>query len=148
MQRSAYKTELINRGRPWRCIDDVEFSTAEWAAWYNQERMHQALGYSTSRVRGRSHRRLTPHEPANPGPYHTNRNKTWGTSVRCETFTDVTDLQDAIRAYIDSYNQHAKPFTWTKTPDELLAKNQQHATLADGCDVRREFGPNAQQAGN
>jgi hypothetical protein len=21
---AAYKTELINRGKPWRCIDDVE----------------------------------------------------------------------------------------------------------------------------
>jgi putative transposase len=33
---AAYKTELINRGRPWRCIDDVELATAEWVAWYNQ----------------------------------------------------------------------------------------------------------------
>jgi len=44
---AAYKTELINRGRPWRCIDDVELSTAEWVAWYNQERLHEALGYLT-----------------------------------------------------------------------------------------------------
>ena len=39
---AAYKTELINHGRPWRCIDDVELSTAEWVAWYNQERLHEA----------------------------------------------------------------------------------------------------------
>jgi putative transposase len=38
---------LINRGRRWRCIDDVELSTAEWVAWYNQERLHEALGYLT-----------------------------------------------------------------------------------------------------
>ncbi len=44
---AAYKTELINRGKPWRCIDDVELSTAEWVAWYNQERLHEALGYHT-----------------------------------------------------------------------------------------------------
>ena len=44
---AAYKTELINRGKPWRCIDDVELSTAEWVAWYNQERLHEALGYQT-----------------------------------------------------------------------------------------------------
>src|SRR6516225_5519853 len=44
---AAYKTELINRGKPWRCIDDVELSTAEWVAWYNQERLHEALGYLT-----------------------------------------------------------------------------------------------------
>ncbi len=39
---AAYKTELINRGEPWRCIDDVELSTAEWVAW---ERLHEAFGY-------------------------------------------------------------------------------------------------------
>ncbi|ORW85310.1 transposase [Mycobacterium sp. IEC1808] len=44
---AAYKTELIYRGKPWRCIDDVELSTAEWVAWYNQERLHEALGYQT-----------------------------------------------------------------------------------------------------
>ena len=38
------------------------------------------------------------------------------------TFIDVTDLQTAIRTYIDSYNERAKPFAWTKTPDELLGK--------------------------
>jgi transposase InsO family protein len=42
---AAYKSELINRGKPWRCIDDVELATAEWVAWYNQERLHEALGY-------------------------------------------------------------------------------------------------------
>ncbi len=42
---AAYKTELIHRVRPWRCIDDVELATAEWVAWYNQERLHEALGY-------------------------------------------------------------------------------------------------------
>jgi putative transposase len=42
---AAYKTELINRAKPWRCIDDVELATAEWVAWYNQERLHEALGY-------------------------------------------------------------------------------------------------------
>ena len=44
---AAYKTELISRGKPWRCIDDVELSTAEWVAWYNQERLHEALGYQS-----------------------------------------------------------------------------------------------------
>ncbi|WP_423202722.1 IS3 family transposase [Mycobacterium lehmannii] len=42
---AAYKTELITRGKPWRCIDDVELATAQWVAWYNQERLHEALGY-------------------------------------------------------------------------------------------------------
>jgi transposase InsO family protein len=38
---------LINRARPWRCIDDVELATAEWVAWYNQERLHEALRYQS-----------------------------------------------------------------------------------------------------
>ena len=42
---AAYKTELIHRGRPWRCVDDVELATAEWVFWYNEERLHEALGY-------------------------------------------------------------------------------------------------------
>ena len=44
---AAYKTELINRGRPWQSIDDVELATAEWVAWYNQKRLHEALGYQS-----------------------------------------------------------------------------------------------------
>lgn len=44
---AAYKTELINRAKPWRCVDDVELATAQWVAWYNQERLHEALGYHT-----------------------------------------------------------------------------------------------------
>ncbi|MGA9358825.1 MAG: IS630 family transposase [Mycobacterium sp.] len=43
-------------------------------------------------------------------------------AIRRGTFTDVADLEVAIRDYIDAYNDRAKPFQWTKTPDELLAK--------------------------
>ena len=43
-------------------------------------------------------------------------------AIRRGSFTDVADLQTAIRAYIDNYNQNAKPFRWTKTADELLGK--------------------------
>lgn len=42
---TAYKTELIHRGRPWRCIDDVELATAEWVLWYNEKCLHEALDY-------------------------------------------------------------------------------------------------------
>ena len=42
---AAYKTELINRGKPWHSVDDVELATAGWVAWYNQDRLHEALGY-------------------------------------------------------------------------------------------------------
>ena len=43
-------------------------------------------------------------------------------AIRRGTFTDVADLEAAIRDYIDAYNDRAKPFQWTKTADELLAK--------------------------
>jgi transposase InsO family protein len=64
---AAYKTEVINRGKPWRSIDDVELATAEWVAWYNQERLHEALGYVPpaeyeAALTSASH----PREPANP----------------------------------------------------------------------------------
>ncbi len=43
-------------------------------------------------------------------------------AIRRGTFTDVIDLQTAIRTYIDSYNERATPFAWTKTADQLLDK--------------------------
>ncbi|WP_157561072.1 IS3 family transposase [Mycobacterium sp. E802] len=43
-------------------------------------------------------------------------------AIRRGTFTDVTELQDAIRTYVDSYNHRARTFAWTKSADELLGK--------------------------
>ena len=31
-------------------------------------------------------------------------------------------LRHAISAYVDAHNDEGKPFTWTKTADEILAK--------------------------
>jgi hypothetical protein len=45
-------------------------------------------------------------------------------TIRRGNFTDVTDPQTAIRSYIDSYNERTKPFSWTKTADELLEKSK------------------------
>jgi hypothetical protein len=42
-------------------------------------------------------------------------------AIRRGTFADVADLETAIRNYIDAYNDRARPFTWTKTADELLS---------------------------
>ena len=42
---AAYKSEVIHRCKPWRSVADVELATAQWVAWYNQERLHEALGY-------------------------------------------------------------------------------------------------------
>jgi transposase len=43
-------------------------------------------------------------------------------AIRRGSFASVDDLEDAIRGFIDAYNQRATPFTWTKTADDLLAK--------------------------
>jgi hypothetical protein len=36
----------------------------------------------------------------------------------------VTDLIKQIRAYIDHWSANSKPFIWTATADEILAKVQ------------------------
>jgi Integrase core domain len=43
-------------------------------------------------------------------------------AIRRGTFTDVAELENAIRNYIDAYNERATPFKWTKNADELLEK--------------------------
>jgi transposase InsO family protein len=40
-----YKTEVIRRRGPWRGIEDVEFATLTWVAWYNSTRLFEPLGY-------------------------------------------------------------------------------------------------------
>ncbi|PRC54615.1 IS3 family transposase, partial [Mycobacterium sp. ITM-2017-0098] len=42
---AAYKSDLIYRGKPWPGVGEVELATASWVAWYNQNRLHEALGY-------------------------------------------------------------------------------------------------------
>jgi transposase len=41
--------------------------------------------------------------------------------IRRGVHRSTRDLEQAIRRYIDHSNQHAKPFVWTKTADEILA---------------------------
>jgi transposase len=43
-------------------------------------------------------------------------------AIRRGTFYSVTDLRNAIRHFIDAYNDRCEPFAWTKTADELLSK--------------------------
>jgi putative transposase len=40
-----YKTELIKPRRPWRSLAQVELATAEWVDWYNNKRLHSAIGH-------------------------------------------------------------------------------------------------------
>lgn len=43
-------------------------------------------------------------------------------SIRRGTFASVNVLITQIRNYIDTWNSEAKPFTWTATTEEILAK--------------------------
>ena len=45
-------------------------------------------------------------------------------AIRRGTFTSVTVLIKHIREYIDNWNANSKPFVWTATADEILAKVQ------------------------
>jgi hypothetical protein len=40
-----YKTEEIHRRGPWKGVEDVEFATLEWVAWYNMSRLLEPIGY-------------------------------------------------------------------------------------------------------
>ena len=43
-------------------------------------------------------------------------------AIRRGTFTSVAELTAAIGTFIDNWNDHPHPFTWTKDADEILAK--------------------------
>ncbi len=40
-----FKTEEIHRRGPWKGLEEVEFATLEWVAWYNGSRLLEPLGY-------------------------------------------------------------------------------------------------------
>jgi len=42
--------------------------------------------------------------------------------VRRGVYHDVPELIAAIEHFIDGYNERAKPFVWTKTPEQILSK--------------------------
>src|SRR5512134_596977 len=40
-----FKAEVIHRLGPWKGIEDVEFATLDWVAWFNGSRLLEPLGY-------------------------------------------------------------------------------------------------------
>lgn len=40
-----YKTECVRHEGPWRGVDDLELATLNWVWWFNEIRLHSALGY-------------------------------------------------------------------------------------------------------
>ncbi len=40
-----YKLECVRQEGPWRGVDDLELATLNWVHWFNEHRLHSALGY-------------------------------------------------------------------------------------------------------
>jgi transposase len=51
-------------------------------------------------------------------------------AIRRGSFTSVRELTATIGAFIDHWNDHPVPFTWTKDPDEILAAIKRAKTKA------------------
>jgi transposase len=49
-------------------------------------------------------------------------------AIRRGSYDSVKELTAAIRTFIDSYNDRCQPFTWTKTPDEILTRATRQPT--------------------
>ena len=73
-----YKAELINRGGPWRSVEQVELATSAWVHWWNTQRLHWRLRrHPASRVRGG----ILGHRSGDPGRL----NPIPGVSIRTST---------------------------------------------------------------
>jgi transposase len=53
-------------------------------------------------------------------------------AIRRGSFENVGQLVAAIRAFIDAYNQRCRPFTWTKTADDILPRATRQPTSDAG----------------
>jgi len=42
---ALYKAEVIYHEGPWKGLEDVEYATLEWVAWYNSQRLMEPIGY-------------------------------------------------------------------------------------------------------
>lgn len=42
-----FKTEVIKFFGPWKSVGQVEWETLKWVGWYNNTRLHSAIGYVT-----------------------------------------------------------------------------------------------------
>ena len=40
-----YKLECVRPDGPWRGVDDLELATLNWVHWFNEHRLHSALGH-------------------------------------------------------------------------------------------------------
>ena len=52
-------------------------------------------------------------------------------AIRRGSFTSLKELTTAIGAFIDHWNDHPRPFTWTKDANEILASIQRAKTKSN-----------------
>jgi len=52
-------------------------------------------------------------------------------AIRRGTFGSVSDLVGAIRRFIAGWNERCHPFTWTKSPDEVLSHARERQRTSD-----------------
>ena len=52
-------------------------------------------------------------------------------AIRRGSFTSVKELTATIGAFIDHWNDHPRPFAWTKDADEILASINRAKTKAN-----------------
>lgn len=58
-----FEIEVVRHANPWRSVDDVEYATLEWVAWFDNCLLLEPLGYPPLSKRGppaRRARRLPP----------------------------------------------------------------------------------------
>ena len=42
-----YKAECVRHDGPFRGVDDLELATLSWVHWFDNDRLHSAIGYRT-----------------------------------------------------------------------------------------------------
>jgi hypothetical protein len=52
-------------------------------------------------------------------------------AIRRGSYTSVRQLTQAIGAFIDHWNEHPRPFAWTKDADQILASINRAKTKAN-----------------
>jgi len=63
-QIGLYTTELMKPRRPWSGLADAELATVEWADWFNDQRLHTAIGDIPPREHETNYYAQLPPQPA------------------------------------------------------------------------------------
>lgn len=63
-----YKAECVNQDGPFKTIGQLELATCDWVDYYNNYRIHSAIGYLTpTEYEQAYHRHQHLPEPTGPG---------------------------------------------------------------------------------